>query len=64
MNFDDFRMVKITKKVDIMKKKQNFLKVKVITHRLTKYELRTPRELQAIEKPLKKRFCLTKTFFP
>ena len=56
MNFDDFLMVKITKKVDIMKKFRFFPKVKVMIGTVTKYELLTPRELEDIQN-------LTKTFF-
>ena len=56
MDFDDFLMVKITKKVDIMKTFRFFPKVKVMIGRVTKYELRTPRELKVIQK-------LPKTFF-
>ena len=49
MNFDDFLMVKITKKVDIMKKFRFFPKVKVMIGTVTKYELLTPRELKVIQ---------------
>ena len=57
MNFDDFLMVKITKKVDIMKKFRFFPKVKVMIGTVTKYELLTPRELEDIQN-LAKTFLL------
>ena len=63
MNFDDFQMVKITKKVDIMKKIRFFPKVKVMIGRVTKYELRTPRELKVIQKLAKTVFLIEKKVF-
>ena len=62
MNFDDFLMVKIMKKVDIMKKFRFFPKVKVMIGTVTKYELLTPRELEDIQN-LAKTFLFRKKKF-
>ena len=56
-------MTKIKKKVDVMKKVRNFLKVKVMTGRITKYELRTPRELGDIQNLAKNIIFVIKIMF-
>ena len=56
-------MVKITKKVDIMKKFRFFQKVKVMIGTVTKYELLTPRELEDIQNLAKTFFLLQKKKF-
>ena len=63
MNFDDFLMVKIMKKVDIMKIFRFFPKVQVMIGTVTKYELQTPRELEVIQKSPKIFFFMIKKRF-